>query len=330
MKYAKFFSIATISTLALYGAIGFYFLPMATFQGELTRMGMLPESMFGWTKKQPAIDPSLMLQSTWSEADVLVVGDSFSDGRVWQTILTKAGLHVRTERWDNVRGICEDFTPWLKNKGFNGRYIVFEAVERNVSDGAKEWGVCQHMQYHASIYTDTLRAPPPQSNNPNYADYSGRFSIGIRTWLNALKYQHESKIPDYAGEYLLNGVKMAGIKNGCELFSHEKCQDNLYLAVDRAEDLSPSTLNNIEKLNVRLNGIIPIWVFVPNKSTVYLYPDKQFWNNAELQLHSPNILKAFRQALDAGMVDLYPANNTHISTAGYLLLGETIYQSMPK
>lgn len=316
--------------MALYGTVGFYFLPWASFQSELTRMSMLPESMFGWTKPQPAIDPALMHQSSWREADVLVVGDSFSDGRVWQTVLTKTGLHVRTERWDNVRGICEDFMPWLREKGFKGKYVVFESIERNVEDGSREWGACKQMQVHQSIYTDSPRSPPPQFFDPNRIDYSGRFSTGIQTRLNTWQYEHASRSPDFTSRDLLNGVKLYRLNNGCELFSHAKCKDNLYLAVDRAGDLSADTLDNIEKLNARLTGIIPIWVFVPNKSTAYLYPDKQFWNESERRLHAPNILKTFRQAIDAKTVDLYPANNTHVSTTGYLLLGEAIYQSMSK
>lgn len=328
MKYAKLFSILVFSLIALYGAVGFYFLPLATFQAELTRMALLPESMFCQTRPQPAIDPALMLQSPWPEADVLVVGDSFSDGRVWQTVLTKAGLHVRTERWDNVRGICEDFMPWLREQGFKGKYVVFEAIERNVIDGANEWGACQHMQVHHSIYADGPRSPPPQSFNPDLTNYSGRFSIGIQTRLNTWKYEHASHTPDFASRELSNGVKLSRIKNGCKLFSHANCEDNLFLAVDRAEDLPDNTLDNIEKLNARLSGITPIWVFVPNKSTAYLYPDKQFWNKSEQRLHAPNILQTFRQAIDDETVDLYPANNTHVSTTGYLLLGNAIYKSM--
>ncbi len=328
MKHARLFSIIVLGSAGFYGAIGLYFLPMATFQSELTRMAMLPESMFGWTKPQPAIDPELMHQSSWQQADVLVIGDSFSDGRVWQTILTKSGLRVRTERWDGVRGICEDFKSWLTEKGFKGQYIVFEAIERNVADGAREWGACQHMQYHSSVYTDTLRAPPSVSYDPQHRDYSGRFSIGIQTWINALKYDRDSRLPNFTGVDMHNGVRLARINNGCNKFSHARCDDSLFLSVDRPEDLSVGILDSIEKLNARMPEITPIWVFVPNKSTAYLYPGKQFWNKAEQRINAPNVLNAFRNAIDTGEVDLYPANNTHISTAGYLLLGNTIFQNM--
>src|SRR6266481_8864887 len=103
MKHAKIFSIVVFVVLLGYGAVGFYFLPLATFQGELTRLGLLPERLFGWTKPQPTLDIKWMQQASMQEADVLVIGDSFSDGRVWQTVLTQHGLKVRTDSWNNMR-----------------------------------------------------------------------------------------------------------------------------------------------------------------------------------------------------------------------------------
>lgn len=328
MKSAKIFSILVFVSMVVYGAIGFYFLPLATFQGDLTRMAMLPETMFGWRKPQPAIDPALMHQSSWQKADVLVVGDSFSEGRVWQTVLTQSGLRVHTESWDSVRGVCADFMPWLHQQGFKGKYIVFESVERNVNDGIARSVACQRMQFHPSIYADTPRSPPPRSFSPDKVAYSGRFSIGIETRINAWKYDKASHTTDFSGEILTNGARLARVKNGCNLFSHTRCQDALFLAEDRADDLPASVLDNIDILNARLKGITPIWVLVPNKSTIYLYPNKQFWKLAEKRINSPDLLKAFRLAIEDKTIDLYPANNTHVSTNGYLLLGDAIYQSM--
>lgn len=58
MKHAKIFSMAVMVMVMVlgYGAVGFHFLPQATFQGELTRMALLPESLFGWRQAQPALD----------------------------------------------------------------------------------------------------------------------------------------------------------------------------------------------------------------------------------------------------------------------------------
>lgn len=327
MKHAKIFSVAIFVTVLGYGAVGFYFLPLATFQGELTRMGLLPESLFGWTKPQPALDAKWMKQASMQEADMLVIGDSFSDGRVWQTVLTQRGLKIRTESWDSMRGICADFVPWLRARGFAGKYVVFELIERNLVDLDRSVA-CRRMQYHSSINTDTPRDPPTVSFDVNYRDYAGKLSTGIRTQLNAWKYERLSQSADFKTWILPNNVNMARVTNGCEVFSHRRCEDSLFLAQDKAEDINEGTLENIKKLNARLDGITPIWVFVPNKSTAYLYPDKQFWNESERRFGAPNLLRMTQQALKEKVVDLYPANNTHLSTTGYLLMGEEVLKSI--
>ena len=328
MKHARLFSILVLSMVALYGAIGFYTLPLANFQGDLTRMGMLPERMFGWTRPQPAIDPVLMHQSSWKDADVLVVGDSFSDGRVWQTVLTGDGLRVRTETWDSMRGICGDFMPWLRDQGFNGKYIVFEAIERGAIDVLSKSVACDRMGFHPSVYADSPRSPPPVSFDPARGDYSGSLYVGIETLISAIGYEGASRTPGFAGREMANGIKLVRVKNGCELFSHARCQDALFLAMDRAEDIPPDTLDSVGKINARLSGVTPIWVFVPNKSTAYLYPGKQFWDEAERRFHAPNLLRVTQQAIRENTMDLYPANNTQFSTTGYLLMGKEVLKEI--
>jgi hypothetical protein len=328
MKHGKLFSVLVFLMVALYGAIGFYALPLASFQGDLTRMGMLPERMFGWTKPQPAIDPALMQQSSWKEADVLVIGDSFSDGRVWQTLLTGAGLRVRTETWDSVRGICKNFMPWVHNKGFNGKYIVFEVIERSVMDVLAKSVACERMDFHPSIYADSLRGPPPVSFDPTQGNYSGSLSVSIETLMNTFEYDQLIRTSGFVSRELPNDVKLARIKNGCQLFSHARCQDALFLAEDRKEDIPVDALDSVQKINDRLTGVTPIWLFVPNKSTAYLYPDKQFWNVAEQRFHSPNLLRMTQQAISKNTIDLYPANNTHFSTTGYLLMGKEVLKKI--
>lgn len=333
MRHAKLFSVLVCIFVLGYGAIGFYFLPMAGFQGDLTRIGMLPEAQFGWRKPQPPIDPKLIRQSSLQEAEVLVIGDSFSDNppapsRIWQTVLTQNGLKVRTEHWGNIRGICADFMPWLRAQGFRGQFVILQIVERHISQGLEEYMNCQHMQPHPSVMADMPRSPPAISFDPDRNDYSGRFSAGLQTALNYRHYADFSNAPDFKSVALTNGVNIARVKDGCDLFSHTRCNDALFLAEDSAEEVDIHALENIDKLNGRMQGITPIWVFVPNKLTAYLYPEKHFWNEAERRFHAPNLLRMTQQALKEKTVDLYPANNTHFSTTGYLLMGEEIFRAM--
>jgi hypothetical protein len=327
MKHAKFFSLFVILAVLSYGAVIFYYLPLASFEGELTRTGILPEKLFGWTKPQPVIDAKWMQQASMHEADVLVIGDSFSASQVWQTVLTRRGLKVRTEYGIGMRSVCSDFVPWLKTQGFTGKFLIIESIERNLMQNLSESIDCHHLQYHQS-YNNYVPSPPIVSFDVNQNRYNGKASISIRAQLNSLKYNRLSQDLNFTNWMLPNNVRMTRVQNGCELFSHTRCNDVLFLDIDRAEEVDESALKLIEKLNSRLNGITPIWVVVPNKSTAYFYPEKQFWNKAEQQIHSPNLLRMTQRAIKNKVVDLYPANNTHFSTTGYLLMGEEIFQTM--
>lgn len=327
MKYSKFFSIVVMLVIGIYGAVGWYFLPLAGFDGNLPRMAKLPENLFGWNKPQPKIDPTLLHQARWDEADMLVIGDSFSDTRVWQTVLVKRGIRIRTQHWTQIRGICEDFPSWLKAQGFRGKWIVFESVEVSTEAGVRYEANCKHVVYHPSVEAEKTRRPP--RTNRLAEDRSGRLSVGIETWLNARRYEQAAAARDFKFMQFPS-VDLQRLPQGCDWFSHARCNDVLFLSWDNKPDLTDGVLDAAETINARLPGITPIWVFVPNKSTTYRYPDKTFWDRAETRLHSPNLLRRFRQALQDKMQDLYPANESHLSTAGYLLMGEEILATMQR
>jgi hypothetical protein len=67
---------------------------------------------------------------------------------------------------------------------------------------------------------------------------------------------------------------------------------------------------------------------VPNKSTVYLYPHKQLWTELAKVGLGPDLLQWSNHALENGTVDLFPGNNTHLSTDGYLQMGRELMQTM--
>lgn len=323
MRTAKLFSILVFAAIGIYGAIGLYFLPLAGFNGDLTRVGKMPESQFGWIKPQPAIEPELLRPASWEEADVLVIGDSFSETRVWQSVLVKHGLRVRTHHWTSiVGGVCEDFYPWVRSQGFKGKLVIFEVVERNIEGGLAKSVACKKQEYHPSAEANKM-LPPPITSRP-VKDLSGRLSVGIETWLNAWEYERLSSQPDFAEWNLPGDAVIRRVPNGCELFSHPRCQDALFYDSDRKKDIGDKTLDHIEILNGRIGDLTPLWVFMPDKSTVFLHHDKQFWNKAEQRFNAPNVLRLMREALEKKTIDLYPGNNSHVSTEGYLLLGEAI------
>ncbi|MFZ2266851.1 MAG: hypothetical protein WAV95_04655 [Azonexus sp.] len=330
MSYAKTFSIAIFAALLAYGAAGFHSLPLASFEGDLTRMGLVPERLFGWQQGQPAIEDKWLQQAAIEDADMLVIGDSFSVSRAWQSVLTESGLKIRTEHWSNIRALCVDFAPWLRARGFNGRLVVVESVERNLGEELRKSVACQSMNYRPDAKMDAPRKPPLTAFDTAGGDYSGKMSIGLRTRLNALRYQHLSTAADFRSMELPNEVRLVRLPGACKLFSHARCDDILFLGKEQSAEASPDILPNMEILTKRLTGLTVIWAIVPNKSTVYLYPDNgKLWEAAEQRFLAPNLLRMSRQALERGTIDLFPANNTHFSTTGYLLMGEQMLRAIP-
>lgn len=98
--------------LLVYAAILLALLPslhVNVFYGDLTRIGKLPESRFGWLAQQPLIDAASLQSTALTQADVLVIGDSFSDQRLWQSILVRVGWKVHTVSWGEVGdALCVD------------------------------------------------------------------------------------------------------------------------------------------------------------------------------------------------------------------------------
>jgi hypothetical protein len=330
MRSAKLFSLLVGCLILVYGAVGFYFLPQAGFEGDLTRVGQLPESAFGWRKPQPQIDVRFMQQASWQDADVLVIGDSFSEPRVWQSVLVAQGYRVRTEHWTAIRGICEGFMPALRQQGFHGRYVVLEVVERNVTQGLPDSVACQRMDMHHNHSADIAREPPPVAFDPDEQRYDGRLSIGVRTALNYRDYSEQSSQTSFTSMVVPNGVRVARVQNGCSQFSHRQCQDALFWAGDSPKDIDDAVLDSMDTLNHRMEGVVPIWVVVPNKSTAYLYPDKTFWQRAAQRFNTPDMLQLVRGQIERGEVDVYPGNNSHFSTSTYLQMGTAVLERMRK
>lgn len=326
MNHAKFFSIFVMLLAGIYGAIGFYFLPLAAFEGDLTRMAMLPETQFGWTKQQPAINPVLMTSAEWQDADILAIGDSFTTAKVWQTVFAQHGVRIRTESWSTMFNICGDMGEWIRSKGFKGKHIIIESAEKYHEVRLAQSIPCQHMVYHP------LPEPPPHPPvtlpNRSASNYSGSLSVGIQTALNTFKYKQLSSKPDFKSWDALGEVRMHRIDNGCTLFSHLQCNDVLFYSKDLETDMGENVLSDMQTISKRLNGFNTVWVVIPDKATIYLHPDKKFWDEAERRFHAPNLLKVLLQAKYEKTMDLYLANDTHVTTTGFLLLGNAIYNSI--
>jgi hypothetical protein len=304
--------------------IGFYALPLAAFDGDLTRMAPLPEKQFGWLKPQPLLNPALIKQVSLAEADVLVIGDSFSDQRVWQSVLIEKGLKVRTELWGSIPFICADLDQTLQQAGFKGKFLIIESVERNLPHRLKDSMQCIHSNYQYQSLLDSKRNPPPILVDRHQKNYDSKLLVGINTLLNSIIFASQPEALHNAPYALNPEVAVRAVTNGCQLFSHPACSHALFYAEENANDYWQEHIQSIRVLNTRLTSFKPIWVIIPNKTTVYFYPQKNLWKELAKNGLGPDLLGMTTGALTNYSVDLFPGNNTHFSTEGYLQLGGAV------
>ena len=310
--------------LGLFGLVGFYALPLAHFEGDLTRITPVSESMFGWTKKQPAIPPLLLRQSDIRTADVFVIGDSFSAHGVWQAELVKAGLQVHTEEWGVMPYLCGDVGSQIRRAGFKGKWIIIETVERNLAHRINDSLRCSAGHYGHPAVALSSPTPPPVYVERQANDYSGRISVGINVLINSVLFPYWKKQPNNIPLFMNSEVAIRPVVNGCALFSHQECEYALFYAEESNADNSGQAIEGIKTLNARFTGYSPVWVVVPNKTTAYIYPQKQLWGEIARQDLGPDMLSVTKAAVGRSLVDLYPGNNTHFSTEGYLLMGQAV------
>lgn len=328
MQQAKTFALVVSVVALVYGAVGYALLPQAAFEGDLTRMAMLPERLFGWRRPQPPVSVQELQQASMPEADVLVIGDSFSMPGIWQIALRREGLRVRTEHWDNLRAVCDDLPAFLQSKGFRGRHIVLQVVERNLGRVLDASLLCPVTLYRHKQVLDDLPAVPAPFHDRQNLHRDGRMSVGIRSQVNAMRYEFLAREADFKSWQVASDVRVTRVGQGCARFSHLACQDALFFAEDAAADLPPERIQQMATVAGRLTAWSVTWAVVPNKSTVYLHPDKRFWAVAHAQLGAPDLLSMTQQALARGQVDLYLGNNTHFSTEGYQLMGKVLRDAM--
>ena len=57
MRHARIFSLSVFLALLVYGALGYALLPLAFFEGDLTRLAMLPERLVRGTGALQVVEP---------------------------------------------------------------------------------------------------------------------------------------------------------------------------------------------------------------------------------------------------------------------------------
>lgn len=314
-----------------FGALLFIAIPIVwtslfftNYHGDLTRIGKWTEADFGWQKEQPVIDPKFLVSSSVKEADTLVIGDSFSENLHWQSVLTQAQHKVTTLTWSQIGDTCEDFPEKLKASGFKGKTIIIESIERIADRQLKSSANCKVNKLFPQNTARTSNPIPAMIDLSPKFNIQGQFIAGFEAILHSAIIRIN---PAYTKmhNYQSKGTQIHRIDNGCNYFSNRLCQFGLFFHEDyKQPSLSSQTLEYLEIINERLNAYQVIWVIVPNKSSIYQREiSAQFWVDLNKKKLGPN-LHSSMQDEKLNIKDMYAPNDTHLSTAGYLFLGNQI------
>ncbi|MBU1440578.1 MAG: hypothetical protein KJ832_04625 [Gammaproteobacteria bacterium] len=292
--------------------------------GDLSRVALLSDRYFGWQIDQPIVPPETLRGVPVDQADILVVGDSFSMSFNWQSALVKAGYRVSTVYWGSLGdALCTDFDEWTRRAGFRGKLVILESVEYLFQTRMDKSAAC-----------DTMKSPLLASNEPLWKmqqsvpgfalNWDARLTSGWKTYRN----MQQAK----AGEVRegLHLVQIRNVPDGCNQFSSRICERIPFLSVDLENPpLTARTVTQMQEFMKARSAFPMLWMIIPNKSTVYLQPDysKEFiaaFNKAEL---GPDLF-AFAQDERKKVKDFYQPNDTHLSIRGLVMLGPVMLEAV--
>jgi hypothetical protein len=293
-------------------------------------VGKWTDHDFTWSIEQKAIDPSLQKSHDIKEADILVIGDSFSASLYWQSVLIKDNLKVTSLTWSQIGNlICQDFEANLKEQGFKGKQIIIESVERVANRQFEKSVNCQSSKTFPKQTTSHNTAAHPTTGQADFImNWNGQFIAGMQTILNTIGIRIHSS---YTRLYNLfsKSVRIYEIKDGCHYFSNRLCQYGLFFREDYQQaGLNDKVLEDIKTLKSRLPNYRTTWVVIPNKSSIYhredlLESSAVFWAKLAEENLGPDLFKSTQEA-KLTIKDIYAPNNTHYGSSGYLFVGEQI------
>lgn len=332
-KYSLILIYSLIIMAIIAWCMEFYF---ERLYGDLTRIGNFPERSFGWQSDQPSVAPEHFKDYPLAEADILVIGDSFSVSRVWQSKLIADGLKVGTMTWQELRtdeALRADLGEALRAAGFKGRYVIIESIERLFQTRMEVLSTSHDpiVKHELILNSAFPMYPLVKRERVTFSKLNGA-DWGVKALYNTIKLS--LNLPE---KYLKSGAVQAVVFDGCQLFSHRLC--NYAIFVDG--DFKKETFNSVDNVltvnkNLQSVGIQPIWLIVPDKATIYLgygkstkYPYQNIWQNFAQypELIAPDLGTEFTEKSRV-IKDFYMPNDTHLSTNGFLYLGEFMTSGM--
>ncbi|NTW83853.1 MAG: hypothetical protein HGB36_10890 [Chlorobiaceae bacterium] len=324
MHYTKYFLSTALPIIAIFVLLGLSLQPLT---GDLTRLGYFSENDFGWNLKMPRIAIKEISEKT--NPTVLVIGDSFSLGNCWQSVVMgKSREKILTIHMLDPCDI-DSFMPMVKKRYPSVRYIIFETVQRSFLGRINE---DQHQNFNGyvkPVYTGSFSTDEGRDislihemHDPIYA---------VKATVNSFKnFNHTER----SGDVIISPL------NTNDLFS---CKKSCFLIYYKDDDVKKdwkysdvkNTVTHLKRLSdiAAKDGINFVVMVVPDKSTVYgksfLYPQfkispPDIWSEIQRQgVNQINLLNVFVQEAYKTK-DFYLPDDTHLSSKGYIVMGNTV------
>jgi hypothetical protein len=316
----SFVVIFALCALALPISAMFWLQPV---NGDLTRIGRLPEVAFGRNASQPSQRRQLGNVDTLGASNVLVLGDSFSLEGLWQ--FAAFGERTRYNTLRLLSEVCEDLPDLLRAQGASPQILVLEMVERHLKDytspGCKQSRI-KWVKDKAQSATMTEADRPRQVFG---GEYGYRYVAGATLFLLSPGEQQRR------GPY--GGVQVKAVDDGCLLFSNTRCDLGLFLGWDSTKRVMDGNLSAAMSTNLTFAmRAAPrvVLIVVPNKSSVYLESleearrkDRIVRDLASDTLLAVPLFERFHKAARERR-DFYLPNDTHLSPAGQVFMGHEV------
>jgi predicted nuclease of predicted toxin-antitoxin system len=291
--------------------------------GALTRIGRVSEYEFGWRSSPPPIPAEQVRSVPLDQADVMVIGDSFSMYYAWQSPLVGAGYRVAGAHWDKIGPLCDDFASWLRHEGFKGKLVLIESIERLLPERLDAARGCRSMR--GSFVAMPAPGASPSQPAPGFAlNWESTLLTGLYTWRNTREIRRSNT--EFVVDHPKHGdmIFAAPVPDGCAQFSHRMCDKGLFLTDDRNNaELTAKDADFMHRFNTLAAPLKVVWMVIPNKTTVYLDPGHaQAFVQRVNELQVGPDLFAMAQDMRRKMVDLYWSNDTHWSMQGQLYFGQ--------
>lgn len=297
--------------------------------GDLTRIGRLSETQFGWTHTPPTVDAALLHSAPLDQADVLVLGDSFSMTLYWQADLVRAGYKVATTYWGEIGYMCGDFNEWLRAQGFKGKLVIAQSIERAFDERVQRSEACAHIDEgrKLKIRPDPFLGPLTQKPSGGL-NWSAKLTTGLITWRNTRRTLNEPGDTQHGDETLVRVVP-----DGCKQFTHALCNKLPIFKEDIDHGpLTQQTFERMQRITAAQAPLQILWMVIPNKTTVYLDREHSAAFVQRLRAHpelGPNLFD-FAEAARHEVKDFYFPNDTHMSMFGQRAMGALMLQEVRK